>query len=434
MRLLTLLAGAFSAFTGYQLAIHIQLQHHTCTRPPPRRNCSISVVAPAEYTCVQPNSDPLYDFAKVSSSLLPSTVFSHAAHPAPYAKADFVLMNGLLTQDIAHCTSIYRTLTGSRPNQPNKCIAIASIAPQHANPYHMQHRYGMSARKTDQFANDFSQNKSRAESLQYLPSLLTSLDEVKKRFFSKVGSPLREDGSRRSIIVLLANDGVFSLLRNFFCSLQSYDITTETIVVFVGKASHVPLIEALGAVAIYAPEAGSMPPNVAGNYGDAIFARMMWLKVTSVYLAATAGFDVLFQDVDLVWRRNPMEYMSQFAEDILFMDDGARSPRFAPFYTNSGFYYLKYNERNLYLMHRLLYSISEILHVKSHQSVLIRYMAEAQEIAGMSIRVLDPFLFPSGKLYHHNKTYIASIKSGDFVPFVFHMCWTANTADKVNMN
>lgn len=31
------------------------------------------------------------------------------------------------------------------------------------------------------------------------------------------------------------------------------------------------------------------------------FSRMMWFKTTSVFLALSAGFEVMFQDVDLVW-------------------------------------------------------------------------------------------------------------------------------------
>ena len=59
----------------------------------------------------------------------------------------------------------------------------------------------------------------------------------------------------------------------------------------------------LGLKAIYSGSLGDIPSKAAAHYADLTFARLMWLKVTSVYLANLAGFDVLFQDVDLTWIR-----------------------------------------------------------------------------------------------------------------------------------
>ena len=85
-----------------------------------------------------------------------------------------------------------------------------------------------------------------------------------------------------------------------------------------------------------------MPRNVAGNYGDKYFAKIMWLKVTSVYIALAAGFDVIFQDADLVWIKDPVPILHSFKDyDMIFMDDGARTPRFTPLFTNTGFYFVR---------------------------------------------------------------------------------------------
>lgn len=45
---------------------------------------------------------------------------------------------------------------------------------------------------------------------------------------------------------------------------------------------------------------------------------------------------VLFQDVDLVWTHDPVPYFRSIDADISFMDDGARTPRYTPFFVNSG--------------------------------------------------------------------------------------------------
>lgn len=112
------------------------------------------------------------------------------------------------------------------------------------------------------------------------------------------------------------------LLLNFMCSAESANIDISSIVVFIGEEHHAILIENMGAKAIYHPALGSMPPHAAKGYLDDTFARMMWFKTTSVYLALTCGFEVLFQDVDLVWLKDPFPYFRELDHDILFMDDG----------------------------------------------------------------------------------------------------------------
>ena len=120
--------------------------------------------------------------------------------------------------------------------------------------------------------------------------------------------------------------------------------------VFVGEESTKVVIESMGAHAMYAPALGSMPKTAAKGYLDVTFGRMMWFKVTSVYLGLISGFNVLFQDVDLVWLRDPVPYLQSLDADIAFMDDGARTPRYTPFFVNSGFYFMKNNPKTVFFM------------------------------------------------------------------------------------
>lgn len=114
------------------------------------------------------------------------------------------------------------------------------------------------------------------------------------------------------------------------------------------------------------------------------------------------------------------------------MDDGARSGRFNPFFANSGFYFMKHNEFTLYLMEKMITAgVSEIHRTKSHQSVMTRYIMESSQLVGLEITILSQLDYPSGKMFHHNKTYMAQLRSDRMKPKVFHMCWTANTQDKV---
>jgi len=141
---------------------------------------------------------------------------------------------------------------------------------------------------------------------------------------------------------------------------------------------------------------------------------MMWFKTTSIFLATSCGFDALFQgatqypshasarpslpplphvlllfrpaDVDLVWTQSPLPYLRALDADISFMDDGARTPRYTPFFVNSGFYFVKHNPRTLYFQEKMMKtSACEIGRTHSHQSVLIRHLAESHHLAGLKV-------------------------------------------------
>jgi hypothetical protein len=65
------------------------------------------------------------------------------------------------------------------------------------------------------------------------------------------------------------------------------------------------------------PALGSFPSQSAHGYGDDVFTSMMWLKVVSVYAVLRTGHDVLFQDADLVWWRDPRLPIERKIEDSM---------------------------------------------------------------------------------------------------------------------
>jgi len=199
----------------------------------------------------------------------------------------------------------------------------------------------------------------------------------------------------------------------------------------VGQQELVPVVESLGVIAFFHKAMGDIPKKAAGFYGDDTFGVLMWLKTTSVYVASAAGFNVLFQDADLVWIRDPLPLLLRSGHDIAFMDDGARTPRFTPFFVNSGFYFQRYNENSLFLMEKMLKAVGEISATKSHQAILTRHITEAHHLAGLQVGVLSQEDFPSGIMYHHNKSFIRAIKAYTATPVVFHMCWTQSRTEKV---
>jgi hypothetical protein len=116
------------------------------------------------------------------------------------------------------------------------------------------------------------------------------------------------------------------------------------------------------------------------------------------------GYDVLFQDVDIVWLttdRDPLEFFQNKSSelshfDVIFQHDGSNSLRYAPYSANSGFYYCRANKKTQYLFTSLLYHSDLIMTWDSHQQVLIQLLSEHSSLFGLNVKVLsrDTEMFP----------------------------------------
>jgi Nucleotide-diphospho-sugar transferase len=138
-----------------------------------------------------------------------------------------------------------------------------------------------------------------------------------------------------------------------------------------------------------------MPSEAAHGYGDRRFVAMMMAKVFCVHMISMLGYEFLFQDVDIVWYQHPLEYFrnTQTATaagfDIFFQDDGAHSTRYAPYSANSGFYYVRHNDRTQFFLTSILMAGDLILKTFSHQQALVALLSEHASLYGLRVKVLS---------------------------------------------
>lgn len=171
---------------------------------------------------------------------------------------------------------------------------------------------------------------------------------------------------------------------------------------------------------------------------------MMWYKAFSVWLILKLGFNVLFQDVDIIWFKDPFPYFQAAIRDFqlahpgktppeaFLSDDGQRTTvRYSPFYANSGFYYLVSGPKTVNLAWEIMTTFDVMQSSGSHQNVFTMKLMEALDFGPLHTQSLHLHNFSNGATFHHEKRYFAKIRSGEAVPYMFHMCWTANKADKL---
>jgi len=82
---------------------------------------------------------------------------------------------------------------------------------------------------------------------------------------------------------------------------------------------------------------GSIPSEGAEYIGADASVQAIYAKFMSVRMLSMLGFDFLYQDVDVMWYKDPMAYFSKLNDeyDIYFMEDGARWRYYAPYFANA---------------------------------------------------------------------------------------------------
>ena len=248
--------------------------------------------------------NPFYkSLNKIKQPKALTEVFSMFHHPSSPLTSEILLRARNVTfapvqQNLYQdCQSVYLTRTGSLANMPNKCLSIVLGSPIDIDPVPHYHRRGKIAGMVNMFQSDYIKHGSLRTEKLLLSLFVEHLEEVTQQFLKVAGPPLREDGERRSIMVMVLNEGVIDVFFNFVCSCRAAGISEifDSLIVILGQDHLVDVIEKMGVKAFYSPHLGPIPKKAADFYGDLTFGILMWFKVTSVYLAYRAGFNVLFQ-------------------------------------------------------------------------------------------------------------------------------------------
>jgi lipopolysaccharide biosynthesis glycosyltransferase len=191
------------------------------------------------------------------------------------------------------------------------------------------------------------------------------------------------------------------------------EILICNVVVFCTDAEAEERAKAMGVATIFNAQlfGTSVPKEAAELFGDEAFVAIVYAKLIIAHLVSSLGFSFLLQDVDVVWcADNPMSYFQRDVDllknyDMLVQDDGGRTPNYAPYYANSGFYFAKSNEKTKYFFHQLLYNGDKMHDWSSDQAVFNALLPEVVNLAGMSVKTLASDDFAGGRMYQDPDSY-----------------------------
>merc|ERR1712032_1712705 len=177
------------------------------------------------------------------------------------------------------------------------------------------------------------------------------------------------------------NWGYLRFALNWIASAKYGNVNLSNVIFFAANEQVYDVLRCIGTTVVFDPETfGEFPMEANRAHRDSTFVKMMWLKTAPVWLALNYGYNVLFQDCDVVWFTDPIPMFSvpstrQFLSnpiteiDSLWMDDGSRQGIFAPYYANTGFFYLRATDSTLSLWDDMFFRFDYIAKWHTQQAL-----------------------------------------------------------------
>ena len=244
--------------------------------------------------------------------------------------------------------------------------------------------------------------------LKHMPSRHKEICSVAQEINTKFGA----------VTVMTVNYGQHALLLNFLEACKARAIPcADMIFVFPLDSETDKLLN----VNHYHYK-GVEHPTAAKAFSDRHFTKVVFYKNAVVFDILMCNVNVLFQDVDVVWKRNPIPELKRYGVDMAFMNDG-NSRHQQPIYINSGFFFVTHNARTVHLW-REAFEVFD--NQNSQQSLLQRLLIHHHFNNNLSLFVLPPY-FCNGNAW-------TPIDPRDMLErdwIVAHASWTQNATFKV---
>lgn len=231
-----------------------------------------------------------------------------------------------------------------------------------------------------------------------------------------------------SMLVMTFNAGFARLFLNWARSCERFGIDVrDKALLFPTDAEAAKLVEQAGYRGYFDADSAILRGmGISAQYGDPEFVKHMFYQNAVIRDVLSLGYDILFQDVDVVWRRNPLDYFRNEERprfDIELMYDGSNF-RFEPLCANSGFIHLWNTACTRHLWDLVYRGYDKVLYYRSQQQPLNIILARLCH-RGLRLNILPEGLFANGHLFHVDRGHVPE------EAYVVHCSWTRNLEHKI---
>lgn len=262
-----------------------------------------------------------------------------------------------------------------------------------------------------------------------ITDLWTTWESRRPRRASELAPLLRRSHRGNAVLAMTLNRGHADLLENWVRSCEAHAIEVRSwTVIFALDDVTAERFAAMGfAVHCDTESYGVVSPEAAREFGDDTFVQMLFPMTAVVQDVLSLGYDVLYQDVDVVWRKDPAEFLFSSARrrfDAQFMYDGP-NPAYGPRHVNSGFFFLRNSRPSRRFWETVFDNFDRMVHERSQQRVINSVLA-SPTCLDLALDVLPEADFANGHLFTWDD---ASGLPED--PCVVHCSWTSNIDHKI---
>jgi hypothetical protein len=178
-----------------------------------------------------------------------------------------------------------------------------------------------------------AQVNARLELQRYLSAFDSALADLRPLAEAVAGAG--SDKVRGTIVVLVTNHGHSVFLRNYVCAARAVGMDTSKILVFASDRPALDVGNSLGLATFYHEQLfAGIPEAASSHYGDIQYAKIVMSKAYCVHLVSQLGYNILFQDVDIVpYKANVLEWWIDKAstgQDLYFQCDFNTQPNYSP--------------------------------------------------------------------------------------------------------
>jgi len=153
-------------------------------------------------------------------------------------------------------------------------------------------------------------------------------------------------------VMVTVSDGYYDFLLNWLFHFERLNLNVDLIVIAEDNLVKAKLEARELASNIRIEHSGLDLEPKAFQYGNTNFKVLMATRATHILKELRAGSNLIFSDIDTVWRLNPLPYFEtdeEQAADMMIQVDKPEASGFKPFYC-AGFMAVKSNERTIQMM------------------------------------------------------------------------------------
>lgn len=240
-------------------------------------------------------------------------------------------------------------------------------------------------------------------------------------------------GHPETLVVSVCNTTFLPFLERWLssCDRRSVEVRARTVIVALDSATARRCRElGLTSVAAHGQDGDDLA-SVAG-WNDPRFSRLVPWKSVATWDALHLAPTVLFQDVDMIWLRDPIaDLAGRYPEvDVLAMHDGPNA-RHAQLHANSGFVHVRAGDATRSLWETMVGNAASVVHLGSEQMVLNRVLERFHAYNLVRVQVLPESRYLNGHLFNREDGLRPASQRWRADGVVVHYSWTLDPAEKI---